>query len=51
MSQSMQTGPVVKIETGAPTAEYRKASRTGYAVLAGALVAHTTIQRLGALTC
>jgi hypothetical protein len=37
MSQSMETGPVVKIETGAPTAEYRKASRTGYAVLAGAL--------------
>ena len=37
MSQSMETGPVVKIETGAPTAEYRKASRTGHAVFAGAL--------------
>ena len=37
MSQGTQTGPVVKIETGAPTAEYRKASRAGYVVLAGAL--------------
>jgi hypothetical protein len=37
MSQSMETGPVVKTETGAPTAEYRKASRTGHAVLTGAL--------------
>jgi uncharacterized membrane protein len=37
MSQSLETGPVVKNETGAPTEEYRKASRTGNAVLAGAV--------------
>jgi len=37
MFQRTQTGPVVKIETGAPTAEYRKAGRAGYAVLIGAL--------------
>ena len=37
MSQSLHTGPVVKSETGPPTAEYRKASRAGHAVLAGAL--------------
>lgn len=38
MSQRPEIGPVVKTETGVPTAEYRKASRTGHAVLAGALV-------------
>ena len=38
MSQSLQTGPVVKTETGPPTAEYRMASRAGHVVLAGALV-------------
>jgi hypothetical protein len=37
MSQSLETEPIVKTETGAPTAEYRKASRTGHAVLASAL--------------
>jgi membrane protein implicated in regulation of membrane protease activity len=37
MSQSLETGPVVKSETGPPTVEYRKASRTGRFVLAGAL--------------
>jgi predicted phage tail protein len=37
MSQSPETGPVAKTETGVPTAEYRKASRTGHAVLAGAV--------------
>jgi predicted phage tail protein len=37
MPQSLETEPLVKTETGAPTAEYRKASRTGHAVLAGAL--------------
>lgn len=35
MSQSLETGPVVKTETAAPTEEYRKASRAGTAVLAG----------------
>ena len=39
MSQSLETGPVVKTETAAPTVEYRKASRAGYVVLAGALAA------------
>ena len=37
MSQGTETGPVAKTGTGAPTAEYRKASRASYAVLAGAL--------------
>jgi predicted phage tail protein len=38
MSQRLNTGPIVKTETGVPTIEYRKASRTGHAVLGGALV-------------
>jgi predicted phage tail protein len=38
MSQRLETAPVVKTETGVPTLEYRKASRTGHAVLVGALV-------------
>ena len=38
MSQRLETEPVVKTETGVPTLEYRKASRTGHAVLVGALV-------------
>jgi len=37
MSQRLEPGPVVKTETGKPTLEYRKASRTGHAVLAGGL--------------
>ena len=37
MFKSVETGPVVKTETAAPTAEYRKASRTGHALLTGAL--------------
>jgi len=37
MSQSLETRPVVKTETGAPTAEYRKASRAGRVVFAVAL--------------
>jgi uncharacterized membrane protein len=48
MSQSLETGPVVKTETGAPTEEYRKASRAGAAVLAGA-VALVVIAGIAAL--
>ncbi|HUE66321.1 MAG TPA: hypothetical protein VMO78_18280 [Rhizomicrobium sp.] len=49
MSQRIETGTVVKTETGAPTAEYRKASRTGHAVFAGAL-AFMVIAGIAALT-
>jgi hypothetical protein len=38
MSQSQETGPVVKPETAPPTEEHRKASREGRVILAGALV-------------
>jgi uncharacterized membrane protein len=48
MSQSLETGPVVKTETGTPTKEYRKASRAGNAVLAGA-VALIVIAAIAAL--
>lgn len=37
MSQSLETGPAVKTETGVPTEEYRKASRTGNVALVGAV--------------
>ena len=37
MSQGTQTGPVAKTETGAPTAEYRKARRASCGVLTAAL--------------
>jgi hypothetical protein len=37
MSQGLEFVPVVETETGAPTAEYRKASRAGHAVLAAAV--------------
>jgi len=37
MSQRLEPGSVAKTETGVPTLEYRKASRTGHAVLVGAL--------------
>jgi hypothetical protein len=38
MSRSQETGPVVKTATAPPTAEHRKSSREGRAVLGGALV-------------
>jgi len=35
MSQSLESGPVVKTETGVPTEEYRKASRAGRVAFGG----------------
>lgn len=38
MSQSLESGPVVKTETGVPTEEYRKASRAGRVAFGGVVI-------------